>query len=236
MLDFFKKIFKFPSPKELGLSKSNYLPLRKLTPEVDSFSWEDYDDYIKNNYPIKYFLLETIFNFIKYKIYYKIYFPIHKVYYFLICHIFNSKKYHLLDLRQPNNERSVDHYRYGWIDIPEKILYANFNLLKEFIENSNNINFENFSEEELKNDPGIRQQKFVLDEAREIYTWWKVERKKDLYIIENLYNDYLNATNSKNMILKNEINSIIKAKESSVDYKTDDMLQRLLKIRKGLWY
>lgn len=236
MSKFIKKIFQFPSPKDLGLSNSNSLPLRKLTPDAKQFSWEDYDNYIKKTYPIKYFLLETLYNYIKYNIFYKAYIPLYKIYHFMLCHFVPSRKYHLLDLRQKENKFSVDVYRYGWIEIPEKMTYAMFNLLTEFVENSQKIDFNQFSEEDLKNDPGLRQQKLLFDESQEIYNWWHIERKKDLNEINNLYKDFDIALNSKNLNLKNDLLELIRAKESSMEYKTDQMLERILKIRKGLWY
>ena len=236
MFSFFK-IFAFPSPKDLGVSESNALPSRKITPDDNSFSWEDYDELIKKKYPIKYLFFVTIFDWIKYNIIYPFLIPTEKFIYFLKCHLIRSKRYHLLDLRQPKNNFDIDTYCYGWIDPSDKMMFALFNILREYVQNCKNHDLRDiYSEEEIKKDPGMSEQQFIIDEARDIYNWWSIERKKDLKECENLYTDLTLAIKNKNIELKKDILNKINSKEWAIEYKTDEMLIRLLKIRKGLWY
>ena len=49
-----------PGPKALGHSKCNALPSKKFNPFEEKYSWEDWAAEVKKNYPIRYFIGETI--------------------------------------------------------------------------------------------------------------------------------------------------------------------------------
>ena len=96
-----KKIFKLPSPQDLGRSDCNALPSRNFTPDCEGYTWEDWREEVKKKYPIKYFFSETMVDFIKYNMYYPIYRPIKDTKYCLVSHLVPGRRYHILDLRQP---------------------------------------------------------------------------------------------------------------------------------------
>jgi len=78
----FKKIinkFKLPSPKELGRSDYNALPMRNFN-HNNMYTWEDYYEELKIKYPIRYF----IFHFLKRKIDHKIINRLSRLKYYII--------------------------------------------------------------------------------------------------------------------------------------------------------
>lgn len=230
-----RKIFKIPSPKELGLSKTDALPLRKITPEVTGVTWEDYYEIIKEKYPVRYFFAETLANYLKFKIWYKVKYPLIRIYEYLLYNFHPNYKYHLLDLRQPGKDRyAVDYYRYGWIELDSKIMFAAMNLLKSYFDNKPYDVSLDYSLEEIQNDIGLKNQHETYEEAKRILQWWIKERKDLLKNKDELLNEWydlrnVNLTASK--ILKekmDELDELIKIQE-------EDMLIRLIKIRKNLW-
>lgn len=236
-----KKFFRLPSPVELGLSERNALPLRRFTPWEKGLCWEDFDDILKQKFPIRFFLLVTLTKFVKYKIYFRIARPISDAWYWLKCHTIPSKKYHLLDLRQPCVKGDVDNYdcyRYGWVDVPEKMLYAIFNLLKEYFDEEPFDVSTKYSSEEIEADIGLKRQHHDYQEAKTILHWWQVERKQEINRLSQLSDAWLSAreddTFPDDPETKLRFDEYTAAKED-FENKTDEMIARLMKIRRSLW-
>src|SRR5579863_10256158 len=125
------KIFRLPTPSELGLCKDtehNALPMRFLTSDAGP-TWEDWQEIVKKNYPIRYFLAEELVPWIRQKYRKYVTDPI----YWIKCHLLPKHRYHLLDLRQPKSKHEGRPYRYGWIDSDTQMLYALFNILNNFV-------------------------------------------------------------------------------------------------------
>lgn len=234
-MSFMKKLFTLPGPRELGMSKYDALQSKSLSPDAQGPTWEDWHAKVKELYPIKYWFLETVRNFITYNVWWKISKPIAKLYHFLVSHIIPSRKYHLLDLRQPYNEDYIDHYRYGWIDVPEKMLYALFNLLGDYLNKESPVDLtEYYSKEHIESDPSLKQQYNNLCEAKAIYMWWTTERK----LAYKEYYDLLHQWSSvrkENKTFAEELFVKLTNKESAIEEKTEEMIARLMKIRKSLW-
>jgi hypothetical protein len=237
-MQFFKKIFNLPSPKKLGWSDDNALEMREFSDEPKGKTWEDYDEYCAEHYPIKYFFVKTLADFIRYNIWFKIKVPADKAWYWFVSHFVPSRRFHMLDLRQPCNKEDIsnyDCYRYGWADVSTKMLYAIFNLLGEFLNKENVHDLTGFySREEINNDEGLKAQQDAIDEARVIYNWWVVERREEQRHISNMLNTWCEAKKTKDP-KKEEYWNTLNALEKDLEEKTDAMIARVMKIRRTLW-
>jgi hypothetical protein len=212
-------MLKLPTPKELNF-ESNYLTLS---------NWNNYFKIVKSKYPIKYFILSTI----PYLWYKYIRHPLSNLYNYLISRFFYQ--HHMLNLQQPNNIWQVDHYRYGYLDVPEQMLYAMFNLLNNFVENEMG-SYYCPSEEQAKEDPSLYKQRECYFEILRIYDWWNIERKIEYSKIKELENKwYTECIKEENSNLCATFFEELNNLEDFFERKTEAMIIRLIKIRRNLW-
>lgn len=230
-----KKLFKLPTPTELG-KETDYLPLDCLNDD-NKYSWEDYDRDVKRLYPIKYFLNDTLPDWFR-----SIKDPFHAVYNFIKYNFIPKYRYHILDLRQPKNSDEdyydCDSYRYGYSDVRQRMLYAAFNLLTEHVEKELHplenkisnlkhqiLNVNKYDQWE------IDSFKFWLDtytQIAELYSWWKYVRKTKFAQI-NKYHDLYTLT--KNKIDKDHW---LKSHED-FDKEEQEMFMKVCNLRESLW-
>lgn len=230
-----RKFFKLPGPSHFNSEASDYaLQSRKFSPEaVDVYCWEDYYADLKKAYPVKYFFAETLPDFIRYRLWFPIKRPISDLKYWIVSHLVPSRRYHMLDLRQPNG------YRYGWRDTDQRMLYANFNLLNEFVAHEmDNFYCPTLEECEDKDfGPSNKMQRDVYFEILDLHKWWNVDRLNDEKRSEELvhlwherrYKQKINDEETKKLFDEH-----LAFDQSSLDKETE-MLIRLIKIRKSLW-
>ena len=157
--------------------------------------------------------------------------------YWLRCHTFT--KYHMVDCRTPT-------YRWGWIDRSEMLLYANFNILVEFIELEKPDKFIDW-----RSDP---EHSHAWDEMMYLYTWWKHERQAELNAMSLILNEVQHQdwddmfesipqeeNGEKYWTMKplskkqEEMYDRYGAEEQRLEKKDQDNLHRLIEIRKYLW-
>lgn len=234
-MSFLKKLFRLPGPRELGMSNCNALQSREFTPDCDGPTWEDWHVKVKELHPIKYFFLETLKSFFLKNIWWNISVPLEKIWYYLVSHFVPSKRYHFLDLRQPYNKDGIDNYRYGWSDVPDKMLYALFNLLGEYLnkEKPHDLTLY-YSKEQIEENLSLKDQYSDLEEAREIYFWWTTERKELIKKNNQLLNDWSDIRLTDRQKADSLLAQLTQ-QEELLENKTDEMLARLLKIRRSLW-
>jgi hypothetical protein len=226
---FFRKLLRLPGAIELGKSDCDALPSRDFTPDCEGYTWEDWHKDVKEKYPIKYFFAETASDFIKYKLWFPIYKPIDKTKYWLISHIIPNKRYHMLDLRQPNNEYEIDIYRYGWCDVPEKMLFAMFNLLDQFVKHEL-PQYYCPPEEEIE----LKSQRDTYLEILEIHKWWTYDRKIEYKAFSDIRSEWSELHRARDPKAK-ELWDKMHVMEAAFENKTDEMISRLMKIRRNLW-
>jgi hypothetical protein len=231
---FLRKLFHLPGPKELGRSSSNALPSREFTPESTEYCWEDWNQEVKEKFPIRYFFAETLADFVHYKIWFTIAKPISDTHYWLVSHIVPKRRYHMLDLRQPDNGKGDDDvYRYGWRDVPEKMLFAIFNLLDQFVrEELPNKYFP--TEEEASKDEFLQIQRNNCLEAQAIHHWWTIDRKLANKKINDLRVAWSKAHRARLPEAKEMLIELRKLEEE-FEKTTEEMIARLMKIRLTLW-
>lgn len=226
---YWKKLWNLPSPRELGWSKSNALEDEDFSPDPKGKTWQDWHRHVKQLHPTKYFILETVPKFFRYKVWWPIKRPIEKAHYWLVSHLIPSRRYHMLDLRQPGG------YQYGWNDVPEKMLYAMFNLLGEYLNKEQPYDLtDDYTESQIEADPGMKMQHHSLSEARAIYNWWNVGRKQEEDAISDQQSVWWAARKAKDPKAEEEFTKLTEMKEAHEE-KIDDMLVRLIKIRRTLW-
>ena len=234
----FRKIFKLPGPKELGWSDSDALEMREFSDEPKGKTWEDWDEYVKAQYPIKYFFAKTLAKFIRYKLWFPIKMPISNAWHWFVSHAVPSRRYHMLDLRQicdKNEISNYDCYRYGWSDVPEKMLYAIFNLLGEYLNKESVVDLTKwYSQDEINKDPHMKRQQDQIEEARMIYRWWLIGRKQARKEIDDMRTSWHNARKNKDP-KKQEYWEQTQKLEEQFENTTDDMIARVMKIRRTLW-
>ncbi|MDP2683457.1 MAG: hypothetical protein Q8P20_00210 [bacterium] len=214
------KYFKLPTPKELGKSNSNALPIRALSPFEEGYSWEDWREEVKSKYPIKYFLLRTIPSYFNSHIIFRLRDLKYKIIDFF-------KKPHLLDMRCTD-------YAGGYLTPSSEIKFACFNSLKRYI-GSNPYNLrKNYSEKEI-DEQGLRFQQNLYDEASAIWNYWIIikpllEKEEQTTFVE-MKNAAKN--NDKNSYLS--LKSIWHAQNIRNEQAEQNALERLIKIRESLW-
>jgi hypothetical protein len=224
------KIFSVPSPSELGMTnnKSDAMPMRDFKHASDtSPTWEDWHEKVQKEYPIRYFFAEQVVPWLTRK-YVQC---ISDTLYWIKCHTLTKYKYHMLDLRQPGKE--PDAYRYGWLDCDNKMLYALFNILNLFVEQEM-PNWYCPSEEEVAKDHSLAYQRVNYLEVKAIHYWWNVERKRQEKLADTILHDWFEAKGLGSTVQNNLRVRLDKIEMDNVD-KTEEMILRLLKIRRSLW-
>ena len=158
------------------------------------------------------------------------------------------KRYHIIDIRQPlselhkNKKTDLDYYEYGYLDVDDRMLYACMNLLKQHFQDNNLYNGTDRSIQETnktkENMNGCFREYFSnLDEARAILYWWEVERKRNFFVFDKKWKKYneLSAIPQAPESKMNKIYKEIVDLQKMMDDQEDEMMIRLMKIRRTLW-
>lgn len=235
-----RKLFKFPGPSAFREDASDYaLPSRDFTPDVDEnvYCWEDYYTDLKKAYPIRYFLAETLADFLKYKVWNPLTRPFKDGAYWLKCHLLKEHRYHLVDIRQ---SAGFEKYYYGWLDTDTRILYASFNLLNEFVK----YEFPNLycpTEEECSSDEHFaasnKRQREAYFEIEALHKWWNVDRQSEhlhLDVLQDRWYSRKYKQKQSDELTQTFWAEYMEAKEK-YEAKEEEMLIRLIKVRKSLW-
>ena len=225
------KFLKLPTPKELG-KETNCLPFSPLNDD-NKYSWEDYDKEVKQLYPFRYFINETlpdIFNLIKE--------PFVCIYNYIKYNFVPKYRYHILDLRQLNDKDSCDYYRYGYSDVRQRMLYAVFNLLTEFVEKEvyplqDKINYLErvIAKKDKDNDWEIDSNEHWLEvyiKIKNLYNWWKYTRKFKYNQSNKLCEIYMHSKNNL------DIEKWIKSNED-FDKEEQEMFIKACNLREYFW-
>ena len=236
MRDLFRKLLQ----KLFHIEKPKALPMRFFDEDPDAYCWEDWKRDSKQKYPIRYFMSETVPHF------FAVYFfmQIENCWYWVVSN--TTRRYHMLDLRQPANKLGdEDYYRWGWVDECNQMLYACFNILTNYVESRNSSPYHYHISEE-----GIEKLKKEVEEAREdekvmfksqlehseeafaLYNYWTKDRKVQAKKVgEALMDWHQNKAKDKDQSRWNKLKTL----EREFDEATLDATIRLMKIRAGLW-
>lgn len=217
-------------PSELGMTESsNALPLRDFVRAGDNRpTWEDWEAKVKKEYPIKFFLIEKAWPWIR-RQYNKF---IVDTIYWLKCHTLSKYKHHLIDIRESKTD-NLQAYRYGWIDCDSKITLALFAILNDFVENEMPNSYCP-SEEEVQANPSSLSQRNNYLEVKAIHYWWNVERKRQQKKHTELLETWYSARKNKDPAVHQLWSDLQKLEESNKEKETE-MLVRIIKVRESLW-
>lgn len=213
--------------KLFGLPMPSALPIRDFC-EPGDYTWSDWHEENKKKYPIRYFLSETLTQWWRVKVSMRI----DHWWYWIVSH--TIRRYHKLDLRQPFTD-TEDDYRWGWADERNQLVFANFNILCNYVNSINNCKYTyDYSDESLKKleENDAHAQAEHLREVKIIYEYWTIYRKEKLKKRISLLHDWsVNKKNDHDDVRWNALKEI----EKEIDAEEEKMLIRLIKIRKGLW-
>jgi hypothetical protein len=218
------KIFRLPSPKELGWSDSNALASRHFPNGKEEKTWEDWEEKMRAEYPIRHFLGDTLPRWFRVK--WRIY--VHDPWYWFVSHVVPSRRYHMLDLRQ-----AKPGYRYGWLDSDSQIVYALFNILNNFVEHEM-PGWYCPSEEEVAEEAHLAYQRNAWLETKAIHYWWNTERPRQ----QKAHDELLHAWSEARKIDGPNVQQLwddMKKTEKVLEDKEEEMIIRLIKIRRTLW-
>ena len=191
------------------------LPLREMSHNPpEEYCWEDYHKEMEDNYPIRWFLYDTL----------PMWFRVHITmtlqhwWYWFRSNTYN--RYHIIDLRSDVGVK----YDWGYLCGDTIMLLACFNQLRIFVEKQDGLWF--LQQPEPKWDDTIsdlekksyEEDVAIYKEIKELYDWWVSGRQAE--------------------IGERELNECLYRLEGS-GYSTsdrdDEMLIRLMRVRKHLW-
>lgn len=225
------KLWKLPTPTQLGMGESdNAMGMRNFSSPGDP-TWEDYEEKLEELYPVKFFFAHKLPIFFQRTIWWNITRPFSKAYYWIVSHIVPSRRFHMLDLRQPKNANQA--YRYGYCDPCEKITLAMMNILVEFVEKDLPNKYLH-TEEEVKAEPHWETHRKSYLTAQEVYHYWKVQRNIDLDEEKALLTRWINARGVQNPNADKYM-SELEIKENYNAAKLDEMLRKIIDIRGFMW-
>lgn len=219
-----------PSPIKLGMSDSNALGSRHFGAQPGQATWDDWEEKVKVMYPVRYFLVEELVPWFNLQWRKYVTDPI----YWFKCHFMKSHKYHILSLRQPaNKEFGFPAYKYGWIDSDTKMTYALFNILNIYVKDEMPHQYCP-SEEEVIAEPHLQHQRNAWLETKAIHYWWNVERLRQ----QKAHDELLHRWSEARKVDAPETQQLwdeMKETEKALEDKEEEMIIRLIKIRRSLW-
>ncbi len=218
------------------------LPMRPWC-EKGELTWEDFYAEAKKKYPVRYFLSHDLPHW--WRVHVSL--PIEHFTDWVVCHVVPSRRFHMLDLRQPKDEEGYP-YRYGWIDSDRQILYSCFNILVRFIEREHGgkdkyLEYIAFQEEDCSQEfpewqEKCRNQREILD----IYLWWKETRPATNKAISEAltkWHDLYRPVQSKEEAEVTpglaEADKLHKDLEAAYEVAETKRLARLIELRHLLW-
>jgi len=165
-----RKLLEVPGPQALGMSTSDALGSRKLTPFQEGPTWEDWNERVKRDYPVRYFLSEVLGRWISLQAS----FMVNRLRRFTSRWI---NRDHLIDLRGVDN---LWPYEYDHL-LPSAIMWlASWKALMLYIEQEKPKDpaLKGYTDE-AKAEPWYAEDKARYDEAQALYRYWTVERKAE---------------------------------------------------------
>jgi hypothetical protein len=115
------------------------------------------------------------------------------------------------------------------------MLYAMFNLLGEYLNEEHPHDLTQwYTREQIEADAGYKAQQDAIDEARAIYHWWTVTKQEDEKAHTDMLSTWHTAKKAKDPKVE-EYWELMHKMEADNEAKTDEMIARLMKIRRTLW-
>ena len=186
------------------------LPSRDFDAQPGDYTWEDWREEAKAAHPVRFFLSDTLPRLIRVRITMQI----AHLWYWFRCHTYT--RYHVLDLRSKEYG-----YKWGYGDPVEMVLIANFRILQNFVEKEHpdigSMEVKDHADHDSQWMELIESQVKDEKEIRFLYDWWMITRPQ-------LVASLRKAERRQYSELSDEI-----------DRQDDEMLVRLMAVRRRLW-
>lgn len=222
-----KNLFTPPGPKDLGWSKNDALALRSLTPFTEEKTWEDWHTHVQKEYPIRYVLSEVVARWFSFQ-----WARLEHMWYWLKCHLLPSYRFHKLDLR--GVDPTEPKYTHGYISPPEVLWLSAWASLCLYVNEKPQDPELWFTDDDLR-EPGLALQKANYDEAMTLHHWWTIGRKQEHEEEDRLYQVMQGWALARNREAYKEAQTVWLDTTRRNEEKEDEMLLRLVKIRRSLW-
>jgi len=232
-----RSLFKLTGPVELGWSDSNALGSRMFGLAPGQKSWDDLQEYHRKMFPIRAFIVYTLIDGFYFNVCGRIKRPLVDAHYWFVSHFVPSRRYHMLDLRQPKPG-----YRHGWIDSDGQMEYALFNILNNYVEYE--MPHKYFpTEEDVANEPEEYGAREVLQhqrnnclEVQTIHHYWNIERPAEEKQKNELLDKWIEVRHANGEceeagVLRTKMNALDETSEA----KLEEMMIRLIKVRRSMW-
>lgn len=228
MISTFRKMMarlKPPGPMELGRSDYDALPMRGLGDWPGAYTWEDWEEEVRAKWPIRFWITHTFPSY---------FWPLRRWvrdgWYWLKCKTLPSYKFHIIDLRNPG---PGIRYTHGWRDQPDKILWAAFICLREYIEKEEPRDPASWASAEELAEPHLAQQKAEYDEAMALYNWWMSGRLEE----DREENRRFEAMSQfpRHTPEHRVVGDMWRDYREWREEREQEMLERLIRIRRRLW-
>ena len=218
-----------PKPTTLGFSSDTAMKSELLLDEGEECknTWEEYYRSCKEKYPVRYFLDEACKWFSSWP-------RVSDIFYWIRTH--TKDRYHILNLKEAEPENK-EGYRWG-----EVLLISSFLVLRMFVEQEGkNPGFGDLTalikeaeESEALHDQldALRAQQKDYEEIMFLYNWWVKDRFEEYRIFDE-QEKAARDTYHKNGTQENS-DKYYEACEAK-NKREEEMLIRLVKIRKTLW-
>lgn len=212
MMKHLRKLWQLPKPTSLGFSSDCAMGMRDFGLQPGQECWEDYYELCEEKYPVRYFMDKRMGTAVR-----RFRGHVRDLKYEILYLFSPRHRYHKLSLSQPSG------YKRGWCDSDRQILFANFNILVNFVEGEAGGISRLEDDLERYLDRWGEYNGVWIDHAKrtqeliDLYSYWKWERlpyyQYDLY--ENPYESF---------------------EQSEADFeKETEMLARLMKVRRSMW-
>lgn len=229
-MNFLKRWTHLPTPQELGWTDHRHgLRIRELQPFRSGRTWDEWREYVRAQYPARYFVRETIPDAAD-----TVLRKTRDALYWLKCHTLPAYRFHLLDLRGVDR---VQRYSYGYTDPREVMTVAGWAALDMWVKEEPFNPHESDEEEE---DPELLAQHIArYDEAMTLHRWWFVERAGEHAEIDREYGLYSSRRQELVTARDHEgYEALTKewlARCQTRDEKEQAMWMRLAALREYLW-
>lgn len=226
------RVLPLPGPKELGKADCDALPSRMFGDQYPGiYTWEDWDEAMRRDYPIAQFLRERLPRPFRY--YWR---RITDAWYWIKCHTLPSYRFHMLDMRNPGG--GVD-YTHGWMDRSELMLWVCFKLLVDFVEKEQGATDlrECYTTEEIESSPELQAHIKMRDEIQALYQWWKTGRAEADAKTDAVFQTYHTAKTDPTKTPE-EIAVLLDAwtdERKRTEGQDQEHLIRLIALREHLW-
>lgn len=215
-------LFEYKTPYDLGLSDNKFsweFDLLFNNPQMDA-AW-------KELFPANYYFNHKIRPYI-----YLAKRKLSDAKWYILHH--TTYRYHIVNLSQPDYRNdTIDHYKYGYRDTDRRLVFAMFNLVMDYIENTLDNDLSDVALEGFPTDESLIEHNKFLAKLREINKYWKNDRLKHWREIDKL-RDTRGTYRKTDKIKFRELSDTIYKEETKFFEKEKEMMALIIDIYQNM--